>query len=44
MSIKCWTLTNQKKFSCMVGFSGKIIDKDDLERRKKNGPETFYPW
>ena len=34
-------LTNREKFNCVVGFSGKIIDKDDLERRKKNGPETL---
>ena len=34
-------LTNREKFNCAVGFSGKIINKDDLERRKKNGPETL---
>ena len=34
-------LTSDEKFLCIIGFSGKIIDKDDLERRKKNGPETL---
>ena len=34
-------LTNREKFNCVVGFSGKIIDKDDLEKRKKNSPETL---
>ena len=28
-------LTSDEKFSCIVGFSGKIIDEKDLESRKK---------
>ena len=27
-------LTSEEKYSCIVGFSGKIIDKIDLEKRK----------
>ena len=27
--------SNKEKFNCAVGFSAKIIDKNDLERRKK---------
>ena len=29
-------LTSEKKFSCVVGFSGKIINVDNLKIRKKN--------
>ena len=29
-------LTSDKKFSCVVGFSGKIINVDNLKIRKKN--------
>tara|TARA_S200000501_G_scaffold372335_2_gene417151 strand:+ start:55 stop:714 length:660 start_codon:yes stop_codon:yes gene_type:complete len=29
-------LTNIERFNCIIGFSGKIIDKTDLEHRKKN--------
>ena len=28
-------LTSNESFNCIVGFSGKIIDKDDLLKRKK---------
>ena len=27
-------LTNEEKFNCVVGFSGKIIDQKDIENRK----------
>ena len=29
-------LTSEKEFGCIVGFSGKIIDKEDLSSRIKN--------
>ena len=29
-------LTAEKDFNCIVGFSGKIIDKDNLKSRKKS--------
>ena len=28
-------LTSKNKFCCIVGFSGKIINKEDLKQRKK---------
>ncbi len=28
-------LTSKKKYNCIVGFSGKIINQDDLKSRKK---------
>ena len=28
-------LTSKNKFGCVVGFSGKIINQEDLMRRKK---------
>ena len=34
-------LVSEEKFNCIVGFSGKIIDKDDLEQRKKNNPNIL---
>ena len=34
-------LTSSEKFSCIVGFSGKIIDKEDLEKRIKSDTKTF---
>jgi phospholipase/carboxylesterase len=34
-------LTTQEKFSSIVGFSGKIIDKNDLMKRVKNNTHTF---
>ena len=29
-------LTSDQKFSCIIGFSGKIINQEDLKLRKKN--------
>mgnify|MGYP001326719356 CR=1 FL=1 len=29
-------LTSEEKYNCVVGFSGKIIDKEDLMKRKKS--------
>ena len=29
-------LTSEQEFNCVVGFSGKIINQDDLKLRKKN--------
>ena len=34
-------LTFEENFSCIVGFSGKIIDQNDLKRRIKNKTETL---
>ena len=34
-------LTSKEKFSCIVGFSGKIIDKNNLKLRIKNSTETL---
>ena len=34
-------LTSHEKFLCIIGFSGKIIDKDDLKLRIKNSTETL---
>jgi phospholipase/carboxylesterase len=34
-------LTSEKKFLCIVGFSGKIIDQNDLKLRIKNRTETL---
>ncbi len=34
-------LTAEKEFSCIVGFSGKIIDQKDLKSRKKNITNTL---
>ena len=34
-------LTSEKKFSCIVGFSGKIIDQNDLRERIKNSTDTL---
>jgi phospholipase/carboxylesterase len=34
-------LTSEKKFLCIVGFSGKIIDQNDLKLRIKNHTETL---
>ena len=34
-------LTTQERFSCIVGFSGKIINKKDLRNRIKNNTETL---
>ena len=29
-------LTSDQEFNCIIGFSGKIIDQEDLKSRKKN--------
>ena len=34
-------LTSQKPFNCIVGFSGKIINRDDLKKRKKCSSNTL---
>ena len=34
-------LTSEKKFSCIVGFSGKIIDQNNLKNRIKNSTDTL---
>ena len=34
-------LTNEENFSCIVGFSGKIIDQNDLVKRIKNNTPTL---
>ena len=34
-------LTSDEKFSCIVGFSGKIIDKNDLVKRINSKPRTL---
>ena len=34
-------LTSEKKFNCIVGFSGKIINQNDLKFRKKVSTNTL---
>ena len=34
-------LTSEEKFSCIVGFSGKIIDQNNLKIRLKNHTDTL---
>ena len=34
-------LTAEENFSCIVGFSGKIIDKNNLKNRIKNSTKTL---
>ncbi|MDA7553813.1 serine esterase [Candidatus Pelagibacter sp.] len=34
-------LTSEEKFSCIVGFSGKIINQNNLKLRIKNSTETL---
>ncbi len=34
-------LTSDKKYNCIVGFSGKIIDKENLNLRKKTSTNTL---
>ena len=34
-------LTTEEKFSCIVGFSGKIIDQNNLKNRIKNFTDTL---
>ena len=34
-------LTSDQEYNCIVGFSGKIIDQDDLRSRKKVSTNTL---
>ena len=34
-------LTTEEEFACIVGFSGKIIDKDNLSSRIESKPKTL---
>jgi len=34
-------LTAEKEYNCIVGFSGKIIDQEDLKLRKKVATRTL---
>ena len=34
-------LTSEEKFSCIVGFSGKIINQNNLRSRIKNSTDTL---
>jgi phospholipase/carboxylesterase len=34
-------LTSEEKFSCIVGFSGKIINQNNLKLRLKNSTNTL---
>jgi len=34
-------LTTEEKFLCIVGFSGKIIDQNNLKKRLKNSTDTL---
>ena len=34
-------LTSEEKFNCVVGFSGKIINQEDLKKRKKVSTHTL---
>ena len=34
-------LTSEQEFNCVVGFSGKIINQDDLKLRKKNSTDIL---
>mgnify|MGYP001283243163 FL=1 len=34
-------LTSEQEFNCVVGFSGKIINQDDLKFRKKNSTDIL---
>ena len=34
-------LTSNEEYNCIVGFSGKIINKDDLKSRKKISTNTL---
>ena len=34
-------LTSEEKFNCVVGFSGKIINQEDLKKRKKVSTNTL---
>ena len=32
---------SEKPFNCIVGFSGKIINLDDIKNRRKNSTDTL---
>ena len=34
-------LTAKNEFNCVIGFSGKIIDQEDLKIRKKNSTNVL---
>ena len=34
-------LTSEERFSCIVGFSGKIVDQNNLKSRIKNSTDTL---
>ena len=34
-------LTSKNKFSCVVGFSGKIINQEDLKKRKQSSTDIL---
>jgi phospholipase/carboxylesterase len=34
-------LTSDKEYNCIIGFSGKIINKENLRSRKKNSTDTL---
>ena len=34
-------LTSSKEYNCIIGFSGKIIDQENLKKRKKNATNTL---
>ena len=34
-------LTSEESFNCVVGFSGKIISKDDISLRLKSKPKIM---
>ena len=34
-------LTSDEEFNSIIGFSGKIIDQEDLKKRKKVSPNTY---
>ena len=34
-------LTSNENYNCVVGFSGKIINQDDLKKRKKSLTKMF---
>ena len=34
-------LTSSQEYNCIIGFSGKIIDQDNLKKRKKNATNTL---
>ena len=34
-------LINNENFNCIVGFSGKVIDEEDLKKRKNSSTKTL---